>query len=36
MLRGFLVDYGDVFISCLESHSNGIIHYRGSIGEQVK
>ncbi len=34
-LHRFLVDYCDVFISCLVSHSDGTIHCRGSIGEQV-
>ncbi len=31
---GLLVDYYDVYISCLDSHSDGTIHFRGSIGEQ--
>uniref|UniRef100_A0A8C2BGI4 SEC14-like lipid binding 7 n=1 Tax=Cyprinus carpio TaxID=7962 RepID=A0A8C2BGI4_CYPCA len=34
-LRGLLVDYYDVFISCLDSHSDGTIHCRGSIGERI-
>ncbi len=29
------VDYCDVFISGLDSHSDGTIHYKGSFGEQV-
>ncbi len=31
-LRGLLVDYGDVFINCLDSYSD-ILHCRGSMGE---
>ncbi len=30
-----LVDYCDVFISCLDSYSDSTIHCRGSIGEKM-
>ncbi len=32
---GSLVDYCDVFISCLDSHSDAPIHWRGSIDETL-
>ncbi len=38
LLCGLLldVDYHDVFISCLDSNSDGTVHCKVSIGEHVK